>query len=188
MYVLVLHPPERKLYFSHVRKEQRAGQKLTRRYKESEHGAFDFWRANLLWSHWLEGEAKILTDLALCLTSFHFFLFLFSLFSLFFFSLSNQTECWSAENMMLSHFSCRVFKLGLWERVWYNSMTEVIPLSIWALNGPLKYSLVRKNFSKWCFLIFFLLLLFLSQQITAWIWKCSSITFGCLSGQAFSQC
>lgn len=106
----------------------------------------------------------------------------------FFFSLSKQTECWSAENMMLSHFSCRVFKPGLWERVCYNSMTEVIPLSIWALNGPLKYSLVRKNVTKWRFLIFFLLLLFLSQQITAWIWKCSSIIFACLSGQAFSQC
>lgn len=79
----------------------------------------------------------------------HFTLFIF------FFPLSKQTECWSSENMMLSHFSCRVFKLGLWERVWYNSMTEVIPLSIWALNGPLKYSLVRKNFSKWCFLIFY---------------------------------
>lgn len=60
---------------------------------------------------------------------------------------------------MLSHFSCRVFKLGLWERVWYNSMTEVIPLSIWALNGPLKYSLVRKNFSNWCFLIFIIIII-----------------------------
>lgn len=82
----------------------------------------------------------------------HFTLFIF-------FPLSKQTECWSSENMMLSHFSCRVFKLGLWERVWYNSMTEVIPLSIWALNGPLKYSLVRKNFSKWCFLIFIIIII-----------------------------
>lgn len=89
--------------------------------------------------HWLGGRVTP-----------HFTLFIF------FFPLSKQTECWSSENMMLSHFSCRVFKLGLWERVWYNSMTEVIPLSIWALNGPLKYSLVRKNFSKWCFLIFFI--------------------------------
>lgn len=129
---------------------------------------------------WRERQKSLLTW-QLCLTSFHFSLPRPP-------PLSKQTECWSAENMMLSHFSCRVFKQGLWERVWYNSMTEVIPLSIWALNGPLKYSLVRKNFSKWCFLIFFLLLLFLSQQITAWIWKCSSITFGCLSGQAFSQC
>lgn len=82
-----------------------------------------------------------------CHTSFHSFYF--------FFPLSKQTECWSSENMMLSHFSCRVFKLGLWERVWYNSVTEVIPLSIWALNGPLKYSLVRKNFCKWYFLNYY---------------------------------
>lgn len=116
----------------------------------SEYGALAFWRAIPLWNHWLEGEAKILTDLAV----------VSHLISL---StpppLSKQTECWSAENMMLSHFSCRVFKLGLWERVWYNSMTEVIPLSIWALNGSLKYSLVRKNFSKWCFLIFFFIII-----------------------------
>lgn len=111
----------------------------------NEYGALAFWRVIPLWSHWLEGEAKNPHWLGCCVSP-HF---------TFFFFLSKQTECWSAENMMLSHFSCRVFKLGLWERVCYNSMTEVIPLSIWALNGPLKYSLVRKNFSKWCFLIFF---------------------------------
>lgn len=99
---------------------------------------------------WKERQKSSLTWRP-CHTSFHSFYF--------FFPLSKQTECWSSENMMLSHFSCRVLKLGLWERVWYNSMTEVIPLSIWALNGPLKYSLVRKNFSKWCFLIFIIIII-----------------------------
>lgn len=83
------------------------------------------------------------------------FSFILKIYFYLFAFLFKQTMRWSTGNVMLNHFSYRVFKLDLWEGVWYNSMTEVIPLSIWALNGPLKYSLVKGNFRKQYFLNFF---------------------------------